>query len=781
MSERFVFKLALRYNSEIGVIRLKALRGHSLDPSRDESQRGQSSIMMGLMMMTFLFFFCFVVNVGMLVNAKINLQNAADLAAYAGAATQARQLNTISYLNYEMRRQYKKFLFRYYVVGNMAQKNFPTSGGGNFDTAQPYRWSPNQNLSPPIDYGVPAVCIIFNSNDNFCQVGPQAPIPIPPGTSFDAISDALNYQTTQLELARQNSCAQIGNANLLILQLWLWNTSPDAAPPTGTDTIDKIMTLVDGLTKGMGLIPRELLLKNRIITMKNVYLNQAPQTGVTLSNAKSLQNSPDPHRFERTIQAYMTAFNTLGDHTFSTGAGGDTITLDELQAPTQLAFLPSQGSTNPDDGITANFDTYALFFVPGTPGQHIPGEPISPSAAFGSSPCLPVLVPQTLNAHLTVGFAKDPSVETYYAIRLRAQAQLLFNPWAGSGGLTLTAYSAAKPFGSRIGPNLQGTDFVASGATGSNYLRALSGGANFANSIVGAIPYLPIYPDEIGQPISAGRGWASQWALGSYLAAGFPNFTSGQPLQQTDLTAAYQVAMAPTPSEVGLYNMPSDFHYGSFYGFSGSQNGVMDQNQAIYLWAPLVDPAQGPSSITTALQSELRDMLPGNSNANTQIIINQAISSISNYVQNLPTDTNGIETCAQRNIAAKLDDQECESANRVRLANPFKPRPSSTDPAAANGLINLPFMVKDSPEMLTSWNSPNDPGPGNNVGMTGSGVADGSKNAGRMGYSVKFVSFASLLNPSSPSSPKGSPPRATALGSTLGDENVTHDLNLIQH
>src|SRR3954451_21563157 len=86
---------------------------------------GQASILMGMMMLTFVLFFAFVVNTGMLVNAKINLQNAADLAAYAGAATQARQLTHISYLNYEMRRQWKKFLFRLYVLGNSGQDGFP--------------------------------------------------------------------------------------------------------------------------------------------------------------------------------------------------------------------------------------------------------------------------------------------------------------------------------------------------------------------------------------------------------------------------------------------------------------------------------------------------------------------------------------------------------------------------------------------------------------------------------------------------------------------------------
>src|SRR5947209_836738 len=134
--------------------------------ARIRNQRGQVSVMMGIMTLTFLFFFCFVVNIGMLVNAKINLQNAADMAAYAGAAAQARQLNTISYLNYEMRRQYKKFLYRYYVVGNQAQKLFPrTPYGGDGHT--PYIWMPDP-ASGKAPYLVPVVCVIFNRNDNYC-------------------------------------------------------------------------------------------------------------------------------------------------------------------------------------------------------------------------------------------------------------------------------------------------------------------------------------------------------------------------------------------------------------------------------------------------------------------------------------------------------------------------------------------------------------------------------------------------------------------------------------
>ena len=59
-----------------------------------------------------------VINVGLFVKAKINLQNAVDAAAFSGAAVQARQLSSISYINWEMRNTYKEWMFKYYVLGN---------------------------------------------------------------------------------------------------------------------------------------------------------------------------------------------------------------------------------------------------------------------------------------------------------------------------------------------------------------------------------------------------------------------------------------------------------------------------------------------------------------------------------------------------------------------------------------------------------------------------------------------------------------------------------------
>ncbi len=180
------------------------------------------------MLLTFFLFLAFVLNTGMLVNAKINLQNAADLAAYAGAAVQARQLNDIGYLNYEMRRVYKKFLFRYYVVGNATIPSFPKAGVG--PTSGPARFMVNRfgTNGGQANLGVPSTCVTFLPNDNFCSMVSLPAIPDVGGSinNLDAIMGALKSQLETLEGIRKEGCVGIGQMNQMLMLYWLWNTDP---------------------------------------------------------------------------------------------------------------------------------------------------------------------------------------------------------------------------------------------------------------------------------------------------------------------------------------------------------------------------------------------------------------------------------------------------------------------------------------------------------------------------------------------------------------------------
>ena len=91
------------------------------------NQRGQVAVLVAVIF-TFLFLlFGMVINIGMLIHHKINLQNAADMAAYSGAAEQARILSTIGWKNYELRKNLKEFAYFYWVAHSSWNHGFPQS------------------------------------------------------------------------------------------------------------------------------------------------------------------------------------------------------------------------------------------------------------------------------------------------------------------------------------------------------------------------------------------------------------------------------------------------------------------------------------------------------------------------------------------------------------------------------------------------------------------------------------------------------------------------------
>ncbi|MBX3040738.1 MAG: hypothetical protein KF789_08550, partial [Bdellovibrionaceae bacterium] len=80
-------------------------------------RKGQVAIFIALIFQLLFLFFAMVVNVGLLVHHKINLQNSVDLAAYYGAVKQSEVMNAIAHTNYQIRQSYKLLTWRYRVLG----------------------------------------------------------------------------------------------------------------------------------------------------------------------------------------------------------------------------------------------------------------------------------------------------------------------------------------------------------------------------------------------------------------------------------------------------------------------------------------------------------------------------------------------------------------------------------------------------------------------------------------------------------------------------------------
>jgi hypothetical protein len=668
------------------------------------SERGQVSIMLGMMMMTFILFFAFVINTGMLVNAKINLQNAVDLATYSGAATQARLLNQISFLNYDMRRQWKKFVFRYYLMGTLSYDSSPPngpSGGGQ------HAWKPANGKD--IDYQVPVVCVIFSAADNTCHQVDLQPIVIPNATGLDSINDTLRGQLQALETIRQKACVRTGQINKELATIWAFNTDPTlttvkaevAANAGNSDAVIAALGVIAEMGSGLGIIPRELIHSARVKALAS-YVNDPPQVGFTQDKMQTLTNGPDPAAHERTINAFTSAIQTLGNHIFDDTTS---ITYDELMPPIMLKLNPIE---------VAKFDIYYFFTTDPTGGDVNPGTT--------STPCMGTVLPLTITAPTPVGFKKDPTVLTYYAARLTAKANIMFSPF---GALTLKAYSAAMPFGSRIGPQVDESAFIWDGASVGS--RAVDGVQLNIQTPAGRIPNIGIMPGENAP--GQGKGWDTDSAL----AAGYQAFSknggggggTNPPVIGGDaMEHAYQMVMGPNPIEVGRYNILIDQDDEFMKYFDAPAPGVCAGGGCYKFWAPIFTPTQiaqqgGAGDVASLLSGALDGLQDKSRNSDTS-----NIAAGENFLKKAITA--GMTTYVQQ-LKNNLGGEDGETFNIASLRNPTivvennKPSP-----------INLGGGMSADPTTLkTSF----------------SDVKDSSLKAlGRVGYSVKFVSFDSLIN-----------------------------------
>ena len=687
---------------------------------RRTDERGQVSIFIGSMLLTFFLFLAFVLNTGMLVNAKINLQNAADLAAYAGAAVQARQLNDIGYLNYEMRRAYKKFLYRYYVIGNATIPTFPRTGGTG-----PARFAVNEFNGGQMNLGVPSTCVTFLPNDNFCGLANLPSIPSPGGgiNNLDAIMGALANQLDTLESIRKEGCVGIGQMNQMLIFYWLWNTDPSLDAVTsalsgsgGDANYVARLSVLRSLGQGLGLMPREIFLRKRIDTL-NQYVNFKPQTAVTMKAVDALKSGADWAMHERTIQAYLSAFHTLGDNTFS---DPDEIRMDELlpEGKDAANLLALQN-------VTTKFDVFATDFAVGGADACQPYNENKPANGSRTNGCTQCLVPYPQSKRFSgfdpvVGVAKDPKVMTYYAIRLTAKAHILFSPY---GDLEMTAYSAAQPFGSRIGPPLAEAVYNSPGAPAGAPTRC-----NGPATCEGLIPNLPVKEGEPAAPTLA-TGWAQNDVLFNLYSGGLNVAPGNGPITQTvtnqDLLRAYQVAMAPNPWEMGRYNIPNDANDDPFLQ-SFDAKGVRA------IWAPLFTGSSTAANANPAAAVvDYINLMAGNyanqSDAAKSIFSGPAqaalITQVNAYVNGRLKDGKG---------------EDGEGMNVVRIVDPISTR-VDLDGRRAPLAPQVPdsILMRDAKRLKTAWNDVLSRTPPNDY-----------QQKGRTGYSVKFVPLNLLRNAS---------------------------------
>ena len=201
------------------------------------------SVFLAVIMVIIVGLMAFIINIGLFVKAKINLQNAVDAAAYSGAAVQARQLTNIAYMNWEMRNIYKEWMFKYYVLG---QLSLPDTKNPRSDGTMDFRLPPlistlnipsgSSILNKPEykqrdPWNIPSICIDFAGTYKLCNTYSLPGLPLfqslgLPGT--DEIKQAF-LQTMQTE--KSKDCSVRSQLNFLVANQWSYGLGTNTPPP----------------------------------------------------------------------------------------------------------------------------------------------------------------------------------------------------------------------------------------------------------------------------------------------------------------------------------------------------------------------------------------------------------------------------------------------------------------------------------------------------------------------------------------------------------------------
>lgn len=708
------------------------------------NQRGQASIFMALFISTMILLFAFTTNIGMLVHAKINLQNAADAAAYAGAAVQARQLTSVAYLNYEMRRALKEFMFLATVRSQYsAMPCFPRDASGRPpEYAGPSQCTPlpgnerhdfrfydpregnNESLSAaPF---IPTTCIIFETENNYCQKAKVPGIPEFKGSgSFgvaDPIVSAVKNATNQIILKKTKDCLGRTEINQQFLVAWLFNIYPFQVNSAsgmfniGSDFDDPFDAV--GIER-LGILPRMALLRARIDNFEEALnLNLAIEGvgGATISDetiaaiktAAAGKIGLGMDYFERPIQAFLSARNNLPTVSQSNGIFSD-IELTELIPNLAGGVAPSEGLQNPPVLVKFNnIEGKASFanskFI--STSVENPGE------------CQQQREIRTI-ARFPYGITKDPNILTYYAVRLQAKARLLFSPFGTDGTVTISAYSAAKPFGSRVGKALDPETMM--------HANVNDGTWSFASSSPLVHPNILITssPTENAKDNGFMRRAHLGYLRGSMLTA--------NSLGQYRRDYGMRLAGAYTPWEVGYYTPPANYQQPDEIGLFADNPDY--SAGTFHLFAPIY-PVNGGAGTSMSFfrQRVLRYLVDG------EVADLQKLEE----GQFKPFTEAMLSDGMYATLLSYMEENKLVNNHLIRdpLLND---EPDLLNYARANGQsFTVAALLPPAAQrrQLTSWNTQK------TATDADQGIEANSElgvDIGRSGYSVRFVSFASLL------------------------------------
>jgi hypothetical protein len=409
-----------------------------------KNSKGQVALFVALIFQVLFVFFAMIVNVGLLVHHKINLQNSVDLAAYYGAMKQAEMLNAIGHVNYQIRQSFKLLTFRYQQLGSagtVASGRHPYMMTGSA-TGVVTREDDSKVLPYDTAFCIPyAPFDLVNQNESYCKTDQTMVVPLPGVPSFGASNQWSGFQANVIQLATvlqqqaQNYCAKTMGMNWLQLARFIVAYKMDIR-----NRKKLLLGLASELSKNE---PRDIQgdsIKDGVYRtlLKNL----------TLPNRESLSSNAGGAKFE-----FVNSFS-VG----SCGNGGNTNGLLPPGWLKEMFIFPIYAVFDAvcDSSTTANNIQFKpkYFNVGAQPSVSQNVQPQYASQAADLAQLATEMPgnsgnPDQLLYRTSAGFEKDPWCVGYVGVSATTIPKIPFSPF---GSVTLKATAFAKPFGGRIGP-----------------------------------------------------------------------------------------------------------------------------------------------------------------------------------------------------------------------------------------------------------------------------------------------------------------------------------------
>jgi hypothetical protein len=419
------------------------------------NQKGQISIFFSASLVVLVSIIAFVINIGLFVKAKINLQNATDAAAFSGAAVQARQISKIAHLNWEMRNIYKEWLYKYYVIGNLNindVKNVAPNDSGLMSFKMETDLNAISQEVTPDPYNFPSVCIhLAGSKTNLCKRYSVPGLPEFGSSNLPGAEEASRAFQDALISSKVNDCVERTKLNMYVAASWAYNI-------LSNDGLSFANLGPAILADRQGAWPKAVELAIRIRNLEKAVNRTARDESVCVTPGASSKvncqlsiNSVSSEKYlgnERIVKAFYSGFRNIGG-SFDGDEMKNSFTLTELKPNPALNPNTSNASNllipTPYDkqylDLKLMMVNYAIFYTALIPRS----DSATSGACDVSKSAIPI-------PGYPLGFYKNPDVLTYYAVKGEAEFVGMFNPFGDS--VKLTAYAAAKPMGGRIGPML---------------------------------------------------------------------------------------------------------------------------------------------------------------------------------------------------------------------------------------------------------------------------------------------------------------------------------------